>query len=127
VRLTRFSGVLTETAASPRMGAAIRVPRLRWVVRSSYDRFYQAPPLSTVSGPLLEFATAQDLGFLPLRGERDEQHEFGLTIPVHGWTSDFSYFRTGARNFFDHDVVGNSNIFFPLTIDHVRIRGFEST
>ena len=27
------------------------------------------------------------------------------------------------RNFFDHDILGNSNIFFPLTIDRARIRG----
>jgi outer membrane receptor protein involved in Fe transport len=97
------------------------------VLRASYSRYYQAPPLSTLSGPLLEFANSQNVGFLPLHGERDEQHELGLTIPLHGWTADFDYFRTGARNFFDHDVIGNSNIFFPLTIDHVRIRGFEST
>jgi len=127
IRLTHFAGTLSENAADPRLGVALRVPTLNWVLRASYSRYYQAPPLSTLSGPLLEFATAQDLGFLPLKGERDEQHEFGLTIPVRGWTSDFSYFRTGARNFFDHDVIGNSNIFFPLTIDHVRIRGFEST
>ncbi|HKR32016.1 MAG TPA: TonB-dependent receptor [Terriglobales bacterium] len=127
VRLTHFGGALSENAADPRVGLALRVPQLNWVLRANYSRYYQAPPLSTLSGPLLEFATSQDLGFLPLKGERDEQHEFGLTIPVHGWISDFSYFRTGARNFFDHDVIGNSNIFFPLTIDHVRIRGFEST
>ena len=127
IRLTHFSGALSENAADPRLGAALRLPKLNWVLRANYSRYYQAPPLSTLSGPLLELAAAQDLGFLPLRGERDEQHEFGLTIPVHGWTSDFSYFRTGAHNFFDHDVIGNSNIFFPLTIGHVRIRGFEST
>ena len=126
VRLTHFSGALSENAVDPRLGAALRVPTLNWVLRANYSRYYQAPPLSTLSGPLLEFASGQDLGFMPLKGERDEQHEFGLTIPVRGWTSDFSYFRTGARNFFDHDVIGNSNIFFPLTIDHVRIRGFES-
>ena len=127
VRLTHFGGALSENAADPRVGVALRLSRLNWVLRANYSRYYQAPPLSTLSGPLLEFATSQDLGFLPLKGERDEQHEFGLTIPVHGWISDFSYFRTGARNFFDHDVIGNSNIFFPLTIEHVRIRGFEST
>jgi len=127
IRFTHFGGALNENAADPRVGAALRLPELNWVLRANYARYYQAPPLSTLSGPLLEFASAQDLGFLPLKGERDEQHEFGLTIPVHGWTSDFAYFRTGARNSFDHDVIGNSNIFFPLTIDHVRIRGFEST
>ena len=127
VRFTRFSGVLNETAASPRLGAAIQIPRVHWVLRGSYSRFYQAPPLSTLSGPLLEFAINQGLGFIPLRGERDEQYEVGLAIPIRGWTADFDYFHTAARNFFDHDALENSNIFFPLTIDRARIRGFEST
>jgi hypothetical protein len=30
-------------------------------------------------------------------------------------------------NFFDHDVLGSYNIFFPLTIDRARIRGGETT
>ncbi len=40
---------------------------------------------------------------------------------------DVSNFRTGARNFFDHDALGNSNVFFPLTLQHARIRGWEAT
>jgi outer membrane receptor protein involved in Fe transport len=98
---------------------------VRAVLRASYSRFYQAPPLSTVSGPLLEFALQQGVDFLPLRGERDEQRDFGITLPFRGWTFDFDNFRTNARNFFDHDALGNSNIFLPLTIDHVLIRGNE--
>jgi len=127
IRLTRFSGSLTETHADPRVGAAIRVPRLGWILRGSYARFYQPPPLDTVSGPLLEFALGQGFGLFPLRGERDEQREFGLTIPFHKWVIDVDNFRTGARNFFDHDVIGNSNIFLPLTIQQARIRGWEAT
>jgi outer membrane receptor protein involved in Fe transport len=65
--------------------------------------------------------------FLPLHGERDEQREFGLAIPFQGWTFDVSNFRTAARNFFDHDALGNSNVFFPLTLAHARIRGWETT
>ncbi len=127
VRLTHFSGLLTEARVDPRVGAAIRVPRLRWILRGYYARYYQPPPLDTVSGPLLGLALQQGFGFLPLHGERDEQHEFGLTIPLHGWVIDADNFRTRARNFFDHDVLGNSNIFFPLTIDQARIRGWEAT
>src|SRR5512146_1850434 len=127
VRVTRFSGELNETEASPRVGAALRIPKLAWVLRASYSRFYQPPPLTTVSGPLVELVAEQGAGFLPLEGERDEQHEFGITIPIHGWTVDAAHFRTAARNFFDHDALGNSNIFFPLTIDRVRIRGEEVT
>ena len=127
VRLTRFAGELNETATSPRIGAALRIPKLSWVLRASYSRFYQPPPLTTISGPLVELVAEQGAGFLPLHGERDEQHEFGITIPISGWTLDADHFRTAARNFFDHDALGNSNIFFPLTIDRVRIRGEEVT
>jgi outer membrane receptor protein involved in Fe transport len=127
VRLTHFGSTISENAVDPRLGAALRVPRLNWVLRGFYGRYYQAPPLLTVNGPLLDQAALQGFGFLPLRGERDEQHEFGLTIPFAGWTFDVSNFRTGAKNFFDHDILGNSNIFFPLTIDRARIRGWEST
>ena len=50
-----------------------------------------------------------------------------MAIPVHGWTIDLDHFHTMARNFFDHDAIGNSNIFIPLTIDTARIRGWEAT
>ena len=126
VRLTHFSGLLSETAASPRLGAAIQLPRLHWVLRGAYSRYYQAPPLDTVANNI--FTAVDPLsGFLPLRGERDEQHEIGLTIPARGWTLDFDYFRTGAHNYFDHDALGNSSLFIPLTIQGARIVGYEAT
>ncbi len=125
--LTRFSGGLSETVATPRVGGALEIPRLGWVLRSFYGRYYQPPPLSTVSGPILDLAATQGFGFLPLRGERDEQREFGLTVPLKGWTFDVANFRTAAKNFFDHDALGNSNIFFPLTLQRARIRGWEAT
>ncbi len=127
IRLTRFSGVLTETAASPRLGAALRLPRLGWILHGTYARFYQAPPLTTVAGPLLDLALSSGLDFIPLRGERDEQREFGLTIPVREWTIEIDNFRTGSRNYFDHDVLGNSSVFFPITLERARIRGWEAS
>jgi hypothetical protein len=127
VRLTHFAGSLSENAASPRVGGAITVPKLNWILRGFYGRFYEAPPLSTASGPLLRFVLDQGFGFIPLHGERDEERQFGVTIPVRGWTLDVDNFRTQARNFFDHNAVGNSNIFFPLTIDRARVRGTEAT
>ena len=127
VRVTRFAGGITESAVSPRVGAVIRLPRCECAVRGYYGRYYQAPPLTTVSGALFDLAVDQGFGFLPLKGERDEQYEVGVAIPARGWAIDLDYFRTNARNFFDHDVIGNSNIFLPLTIDSARIRGWEAT
>ena len=125
-RLTHFSGGLGETVADPRAGAALQIPRLHWTLRAFYGRYYQAPPLFSVGGPVLALAADQGFGFLPLKGERDETHEFGLTVPVHGWVFDFSSFKNRAKNYFDHDALGNSNIFFPLTIARARIHGYEA-
>ena len=49
------------------------------------------------------------------------------SVPIKGWDIDAGYFHTAATNFFDHDALGNSNIFFPLTIERARIRAFELT
>jgi hypothetical protein len=127
VRETHFEGIVTENAASPRVGATYRVPGLEWVLRAFYGHYYQAPPLETLSGPLLQFAQSGNLAFLPLRGERDSEHQFGLTVPVYGWTVDADYFRTAAKNFFDHNPIGESNVFFPLTIQGALIRAWELT
>ena len=125
IRLTHFSGGVNENAADPRLGAAILIPKLKWVLRGAYSYYYQPPPLDTVSGPLLQYAASQGVTFLPLHGERDIQQEYGITIPVHNWVFSVTYFRTGVKNFFDHDALGNSNLFLPLTIDSARIRGVE--
>jgi outer membrane receptor for ferrienterochelin and colicin len=127
VRLTHFGGLINENSADPRIGAAIRIPKVGAVLRGFYGRYYQPPPIETLSGPLLGFATLDGAGFLPLHGERDEQWEVGLGIPIKGWALDGAYFHTFAKNYFDHDALENSNIFFPLTIDRARIRGWEAT
>ncbi len=128
MRPTHFSGSgVTENAISPRFGATLTVPRLRWTFRAFYGHFYQAPPLITASGPLLNLCNQNACGFIPLPGERDEEHQFGVTIPYHGWTLDADTFRTRVNNFFDHDVIGESNLFFPLTIQSALIRGWELT
>jgi len=126
-RQTHFSGGVVENASSPRVGASLRIPKLHWVFRAFYGHFYQAPPLLTVSGPLLQAANNQNLSFIPLHGERDEEHQFGVTIPFHGWTLDASNFLTRAENFFDHNNFNNSDLFFPVTIQGARINGWELT
>jgi outer membrane cobalamin receptor len=126
-RQTHFSGGVVENASSPRFGASLRIPKLNWVFRAFYGHFYQAPPLLTVSGPLLQAANNQNLSFIPLHGERDEEHQFGVTIPFHGWTLDASNFLTRAENFFDHNNFNNSDLFFPITIQGARINGWELT
>ncbi|HET9307929.1 MAG TPA: TonB-dependent receptor [Candidatus Sulfotelmatobacter sp.] len=127
MRPTHFSGGVTENSISPRFGVALNVPKLNWTFRASYGHYYQAPSLVTASGPLLQFATNNNLGFIALHGERDEEEQFGVNIPWRGWSLDADYFRTNATNFFDHNNIGESNLFFPLTIQGAHVRGWELT
>jgi outer membrane receptor protein involved in Fe transport len=127
VRLTHYGGLLGENAAAPRLGGGIRLPRLHWIVRGYYAYYYQPPPLDSLSGPLLQFTVNQGFGFVPLQGERDIQHDIGLTIPFRGWAVEVDNFHTNARNFLDHDVIGNSGIFVPLTDLAALINGTEIT
>jgi outer membrane receptor protein involved in Fe transport len=125
LRLTHYAGLVNENAADPRVGAAIRIPKINWVLHGYYAYYYQPPPLDSLAGPLLEFALAQGYGFIPLAGERDIQHDIGLSIPLRGWTVELDNFHTSARNFLDHDVIGNSGIFIPLTDLGAIISGTE--
>lgn len=125
IRLTHYGGLRSENAASPRLGAALRIPRLNWVLHGYYAQYYQQPPLDTVSGPLLNFAVQQGFGFIPLPGEHDRQWDTGLSIPYHKWFLNIDHFRTSAANFLDHDEVGNSDIFLPLTDLAALISGTE--
>ena len=128
VRVTHFAGVVNENAVSPRVGGTIEIPNLHWVLRGFYGSYYQAPPLYTVGGAVFQLAAATgDFGFTPLKGERDIQREFGLTIPFRGWVLDTTHFQTSSRNFLDHDVLGASNILLPLTTPNARIWGVQAS
>jgi hypothetical protein len=50
-----------------------------------------------------------------------------LSIPARGWSLDVDNFHTSARNFLDHDVIGDSGIFIPLTDLGAIISGTEVT
>jgi hypothetical protein len=125
LRQSHFQGAITENVTAPRVGAAILIPKLNWVFRGFYGRFYQPPPLLTATGPIVQFAQANNTDFTPLRGERDEEHQFGVQIPFHGWLLDADTFKTRVNNFLDHSNIGNSSIYYPVTVDGALIRAWE--
>ncbi|MGB8013115.1 MAG: TonB-dependent receptor [Terriglobales bacterium] len=116
-----------ESAISPRFGATATIPKLRWTFRAFYGHYYQAPPIETVSGPLLQYISQSSVAIISLPGERDEEHQFGVTIPYRGWALDADTFKTDVANFLDHNNIGASNIFFPITVSQAVIRGWELT
>ena len=118
---------MVENKADPRAGAAITIPRLNWVVRGFYGYYYQAPPLVTATGALVGVGNNQGYGFAPLHGERDIEWQFGVTVPYRGWTLDADNFATRAKNWLDHNNIGESNIFWPITWYAALIQGWELT
>ena len=126
-RQSHFAGAVNEDAVYPRIGAAVQVPKLGWVIRGFYGHFYQPPPLTSLAGPALRYANGANTTFLPLRGERDEEHQFGMQIPLRGWLLDADTFETRSNNYLDHSNVGESGIFIPVTIEGALIQGWEAT
>jgi hypothetical protein len=127
VRQSHFEGSFTENATDPRLGATVQLPRLDWVLSAFWGKYYQAPPLETLTGPLVAYATSNDTAFLPLHGERDTERLFGVTIPVKGWSIEADYFVTESTNFFDHNPLGESDIYLPITDQGALIEGRELT
>ncbi|MEA3006579.1 MAG: hypothetical protein QOI94_1848, partial [Acidobacteriaceae bacterium] len=127
LRQSHVEAGVVENAIYPRIGASVLIPKLNWVFRGFYGHFYQPPPLTSVSGPVLEFANGNNTTFVPLHGERDEEHQFGVQIPFRGWLLDADTFKTRANNFLDHSNVGESSIFIPVTVQGALIQGWEVT
>ncbi|MEO6828689.1 MAG: TonB-dependent receptor, partial [Acidobacteriaceae bacterium] len=80
LRESQFISDIAEIESSPRVGVAIQVPKLNWVFRAFYGRYYQPPPLLTASGPIIAYVQQNNTSFVPLHGERDEEHQFGVQI-----------------------------------------------
>jgi TonB dependent receptor/Carboxypeptidase regulatory-like domain/TonB-dependent Receptor Plug Domain len=127
LRQTQFNASISESATDPRFGVALTVPRLNWVFRGFYGYYYQAPPLATATGALLDLANSQNFTFAPLHGERDIEWQFGVTIPYRNWTLSADNYQTKATNWLDHNNIGESNLFWPITWQRALIQGWELT
>lgn len=128
-RISIYRGALEESAIYPRIGATIEIPRLHWMLRGFYGHFFQPAPIETVSNTFLQYVTSQpetnQNAFIPLPSERDEEQQFGIQIPWRGWSLDVDTFRNRVNNVLDHSNVGESNIYFPISVDGALVRAWE--
>ena len=129
-RISVFRGDLNETAMYPRIGATVEIPRLHWVLRGFYGHFFQPAPLETVSKSVLNYASDLPSGentFTPVPSERDEEHQFGIQIPLKGWLLDVANVKNRINNFLDHASLGESNMYFPIAVDGALVRSWQMT
>jgi len=130
MRFSSYHAGLNESAAYPRMGATVEIPRLHWVLRGFYGHFFQPAPLETVSTSVLNYAGSLPSGentFTPLPSERDEEHQLGIQIPLRGWFLDVANVKNRVNNFLDHSNLGESNMYFPIAVDGALVRAWELT
>ncbi|WP_109484542.1 TonB-dependent receptor [Occallatibacter savannae] len=127
MRISSYHAALTENAAYPRIGATVEIPHLHWAFRGYYGHYFQPAPVQTVSSTLLDYVHSQpgQNAFVPIPSERDEEHQLGITIPWRGWTVDINNSRNRVNNFLDHANVGESNIYFPISVDGALVRPWE--
>jgi Carboxypeptidase regulatory-like domain/TonB dependent receptor/TonB-dependent Receptor Plug Domain len=129
-RFSIFDGGYDESATYPRIGATVEIPRLHWVLRGFYGHFFQPAPLLTISSSFLNYASNLPTGentFTPLLSERDEEHQFGIQIPLEGWFLDVDTFKNRVNNFLDHSCIGESNACVPIAVNGALMRAWEMT
>jgi hypothetical protein len=127
MRFSSFHSGGSESAVYPRIGVTVEIPRLHWVLCGFYGHFFQPAPVETVSGDFLNYVTSQqgENTFVRLPSERDEEHQFGIQIPVKGWLLDVDNVKSRVNNFLDHSNVGESNLYFPIAVDGALVRAWE--
>jgi hypothetical protein len=130
MRFSIYRAGLNESAAYPRIGATVEIPKLHWVLRGFYGHFFQPAPLETVSPSVLNYASGLASGentFTPIPSERDEEHQFGIQIPYRGWMLDVTNVKNRVNNFLDHSCIGESNACLPIAVDGALVRAWEMT
>jgi hypothetical protein len=130
MRFSSYHAGLNEAATYPRVGATFEIPRLHWMLRGFYGHFFQPAPVQTVSQSVLNYASSLSTGentFTPIPSERDEEHQFGIQIPVKGWFLDVDTVKNRVNNFLDHSNLGESNMYFPIAVNGALVRAWEMT
>lgn len=129
LRGDRYRLLVHEAAWSPRLGLAWSVPSLGLVLRGSYDRAFQTPPIENLllssSEEVRQFNDKPV--FRPLQPSRGNFYEVGLAQTFFAklrWTA--IYFRRDFSNFNDDSLLLNTGISFPIAFRSAHIYGFES-
>jgi hypothetical protein len=128
LRFDHYRLLVDETAWSPRVGAAWSVRPLGLTLRASYDRVFGTPAMENIllsASPALLGINNAAL-YLPLRPSRGNYWEAGFTKPfARKLRLDANVFRRDFRNFGDDDVLLNTGVSFPVSVDRAVIHGVE--
>jgi hypothetical protein len=128
LRFDHYDLLIEDSAVSPRVALSYYVRPADLLLRASYDRIFQPPPLEN----LLLSSGAVRLGIddiedaIAVPASRAHFFEVGLRKPFGNVVRlDISHYWRTFRNPIDDDVFLNTGISFPITFDTARIEGTE--
>ena len=109
---------MVENAPDPRLGVAVRIPRLNWVFHGFYGVLLSTASAADRDGSAAGFGDQPEL----LRSVRcvesattNISSASRFPSAVGCWKK--TRFKPRATNWLDHSNIGESNIFWPLTWD----------
>jgi outer membrane receptor protein involved in Fe transport len=130
LRFDHYDFLVHQSATSPRVGVAYRVPRTNTVLRASYNRFFQTPPLENL---LLSSSRAVALlspvnadSFVRVPPEHQNVYEFGFEQPIGKYLRlDATHYVKNIKSFSDDQQLFATAVVFPVAIAGADIRGTE--
>ncbi len=128
LRFDHYDLLVSQTAWSPRLGAAYYWRPVDVVFRFSYDRVFQTPAfenLLVASSPLVTSLSDQVLR-LPVQPSRGNFYEAGFSKALFGKLRiDGNLYQRNVRNYADDDLLLNTGVSFPIAFSRASIYGAE--
>jgi Carboxypeptidase regulatory-like domain len=125
-----YYGLVTESAAEPRVGVSYLVKRTKTVLRASYSRTFETPYnenliLSSFTGSGgLATNVFGALGAAPIKPGRRNQYNTGMQQGIGKFVQiDADYFWKYTQNAYDFDTLFSTPITFPITWRQSKIDG----
>jgi TonB dependent receptor/Carboxypeptidase regulatory-like domain/TonB-dependent Receptor Plug Domain len=135
VRYDDYRLLIHEHAFSPRIGVAYSIPKTQTVIRASYNRLFQPPPIENLLLASSEQAarlsplavTTGELGIKPILPDKENVFEVGVQQQMSKYARlTLSAYNKQVRNFSDKDQFFDTGVIFPISIFAGRVNGVEA-
>ncbi|MFL6275037.1 MAG: TonB-dependent receptor [Blastocatellia bacterium] len=135
VRFDDYRLLIHQHAFSPRIGVAYSIPKTQTVIRASYNRLFQPPPVENLLLASSEQAarlsplavTTGELGLKPILPDKENVFEIGVQQQMSKYARlTVSAYNKQVRNFSDKDQFFDTGIIFPISIFAGRVNGVEA-
>ena len=125
-----YYGLVSDSAAAPRVGISYHVKRTGTVLRAAYSRTFETPfnenlilSSATGSGGLAQNVFGAS-GVAPIQPGRRNQYNAGFQQALGRWLRvDADYFWKYTNNAYDFSVLLNTTITFPIAWRQSKLDG----